>query len=66
MSREEEVAAHAAVVHIGYVAGLVNHSVASGEAHLKALEIARDINQKVWHPVLLFFTCGKCTWKTMV
>ncbi|KAI6702319.1 hypothetical protein NL676_011455 [Syzygium grande] len=26
--------------------GLVNHSVASGEAHLKALEIARDINQK--------------------
>ncbi|GMQ04722.1 hypothetical protein CsSME_00050049 [Camellia sinensis var. sinensis] len=27
--------------------GLVNHCVPAGEAHLKALEIARNINQKV-------------------
>ncbi|XP_028079558.1 probable enoyl-CoA hydratase 2, mitochondrial isoform X4 [Camellia sinensis] len=31
--------------------GLVNHCVPAGEAHLKALEIARNINQK------LSFTC---------
>lgn len=30
-----------------YVAGLVNYCVPAGDAHLKALEIARDVNQKV-------------------
>ena len=30
-----------------YAAGLVNYCVPAGEAHLKALEIARDVNQKV-------------------
>ena len=30
-----------------YVPGLVNHAVPAGEAHLKALEIAREINDKV-------------------
>jgi hypothetical protein len=30
-----------------YVAGLVNYCVPAGEAHRKALEIARDVNQKV-------------------
>lgn len=28
-------------------AGLVNYCVPAGEAHLKALEIARNINEKV-------------------
>lgn len=27
--------------------GLINYSVPAGEAHLKALEVAREINQKV-------------------
>lgn len=30
-----------------YAAGLVNYCVPAGEAHIKALEIARDISQKV-------------------
>ena len=30
-------------------AGLVNYCVPAGEARLKALELARDINQKVRH-----------------
>ena len=30
-----------------YDAGLVNYCVPAGEAHVKALEIARHINQKV-------------------
>lgn len=35
-------------VLITYVhTGLVNYCVTAGEAHSKALEIARDINQKV-------------------
>lgn len=36
---------HTLEVHC--VAGLVNFCVSAGGAHLKALEIARDINQKV-------------------
>lgn len=35
------------VTEVHAAAGLVNYCVAAGEAHLKALEIARNINQKV-------------------
>lgn len=43
--------------HIKYLAGLVSYCVPSGEAHEKALHIARDINQKVWsrHFHLVYF-----------
>lgn len=44
-----------------YAAGLVNYSVPAGEAHFKALEIAREINQKVQVYALwiIFFTVQK-------
>lgn len=32
---------------VSYAVGLVNYCVPAGEAHLKALEIAQHINQKV-------------------
>lgn len=35
------------MLKIDFVAGLVNYCVPAGEARLKALGIARDINQKV-------------------
>lgn len=37
---------------IDFVAGLANYCVPAGEARLKALGIARDINQKVSNQLL--------------
>ena len=34
-------------MYVHYNVGLVNYCVPAGEAHSKALKIARDINQKV-------------------
>lgn len=38
-----------------FFAGLVNYCVSSGEAHLKAFEIARDIIQKVIYSSKILF-----------
>lgn len=40
------------MLRIDFVAGLVNYCVPDGEARLKALEIARDINHKVKKPII--------------
>jgi len=42
-----------------YVAGLANYSVPAGEAHSKALEIAREIIQKVQNVNLKDFSHRK-------
>lgn len=43
------------MLRIDFIAGLVNYCVRDGEARLKALEIARDINHKVGNQLLLYY-----------